>query len=485
MKFRDDGIIDYKTLVTCLLKLGAMVVLARVSMGIGLSVFLFLAFYAMVCNRADNLFFVVLMIIAMTMGSSALIPKNVVSFTVMRGTLMLISVPLVVKIAGRTAPRVIAPLMAIMWYMVYIAGASITGWCPVISELKVLLFAMIFLAFYGSATMVMQDGRVSMSKVRAMMLSIVCFFLIGSVLSIPFPAVSMMNAEEMLKNPDLTSLFRGITNHSQCLGPCCAMLGTIVLGDLLFGVGRSSKLHYLLLVCAPILIYKTASRTAMGSMLLGVMVVLFFFMRMRHVSRGWRAKIVNVAIVIGLLGSVAIVATPSVRKSATAFINKRGDLEGPVNIEQVIAARGGKAEECMENFRRSPLVGNGFQVSWDMQDLDTSKFTSLLSAPIEKGFIWAAILEEGGVIGFGLFCIFALSVIVRLAHRGAYIGCSTFIVFLVTNTGEFTFFSMTYSGGLFWACVFMGLVLDDFRMRKAEEDRMARYRMQSMGWRRV
>ena len=40
----------------------------------------------------------------------------------------------------------------------------------------------------------------------------------------------------------------------------------------------------------------------------------------------------------------------------------------------------------------------------------------------------------------------------------------------MTNLGEFTFFSMSYSGGFCWAMVFVGLALDLRKMSDENEE---------------
>ena len=111
------------------------------------------------------------------------------------------------------------------------------------------------------------------------------------------------------------------------------------------------------------------------------------------------------------------------------------------------------------------MVGNGFQVSEDMKGLQVG--LSTLSAPVEKSVWISAILEEGGVLGFIIFCGFVVMVWVKLLKWRAYIGLSAFFVLMMTNLGEFTIFSLSYTGGLLWAMVFAGLVLDSVRIRQA------------------
>ena len=87
-----------------------------------------------------------------------------------------------------------------------------------------------------------------------------------------------------------------------------------------------------------------------------------------------------------------------------------------------------------------------------------------------------AVLEEGGIFGFLLFCGFLLIAFPLLLSRQAYLGTCALFVFLISNLGEFTFFSTSANGGLLWAVTFVGLTLD--------AQRVARLRYQNaMGFR--
>lgn len=120
----------------------------------------------------------------------------------------------------------------------------------------------------------------------------------------------------------------------------------------------------------------------------------------------------------------------------------------------------------MENFRASPMVGNGFQVSEAQIGLRNATWKELLSAPVEKGVWVTAVLEEGGAIGFVILVGFFLTAGMLMLKRGAYTGLSVLAVLLVSNMAEFTMFSMSAMGGLFWAMVFIGTAMDAARIRR-------------------
>ena len=69
-----------------------------------------------------------------------------------------------------------------------------------------------------------------------------------------------------------------------------------------------------------------------------------------------------------------------------------------------------------------------------------------------------------------IFVIFLIACATKSIQRQAYIGASCLFVNMLTNLGEFTFFSMSYTGCFTWAMVFVGLALD---MRKMEDENEA------------
>ena len=140
-----------------------------------------------------------------------------------------------------------------------------------------------------------------------------------------------------------------------------------------------------------------------------------------------------------------------------------------MTTEAIMSTRQGLIDRSLYYFRKKPLLGNGFQVSEAMSDLKLKGVSSVLSAPVEKGVWVTAVLEEGGVIGWVLFTGFLVVCITASIKRRAYIGASCLFLCTLTNLGEFTFFSMSYTGGFSWAMVFVGLALDVRKMKDENE----------------
>ena len=424
-------------------------------------------------NRTELLLYCLLMTIAVTMANGNIVAKGATFGLMARGVHFLIAGVMTLQIVGQHNSRLTTPLLALLPYLAYMAMVSSVGWQPLISYLKLTLFVVMFLGFYSVSNAASIRQGVDVRKLRSVMLSFAIYFLVGSVLLLPFPGIATMSAEYFLRTIGYVpegSLFQGMALHPQALGPVTASLSALLLADLLFNVRRGDGLYLLLLACAPILIYKTGSRTAMGTFLAGIFWVTFLLIRARGSQIGtlWKQRVLSVLVLFGLVGGIFLLATPGMREAVARFALKytTEGQELDVSWDAVTTTRQGTVEGQMVSFRESPWIGHGFQVSRVMSEQDIVSINQLLTAPVEKGVWVTAVLEEGGIFGMILFLIFLLVVIMALWERGAYVGLTVFVVMMVSNLGEFTMFSMTSTGGLIWALIFVGLALDAHRQRE-------------------
>ena len=151
---------------------------------------------------------------------------------------------------------------------------------------------------------------------------------------------------------------------------------------------------------------------------------------------------------------------------------------GDFTMEEMLKTRQFKMDESMEGFRQKPILGNGFQVTAELQGFRTKSVLSLLSAPIEKGVWVTAVLEEGGIVGMVILLVFVGTCGLTLLSRKAYTALSCFFTLLVSNMAEFTMFSMSAMGGVFWAFIFLGAGFDS--VSKRNQQRQA-FSMSPMG----
>lgn len=475
MKLND--VYDKKLLIQGLFGLGFLCLAMKATGGMGFLLIFPFILMGFSKNKTGLLLWCILATTVLTMTNVNIAPKGSIFSIVNRLVYLLVGGVMVLQVVGQRASKLMTPLLALLPYLAYMAIVSSVGWQPIISYLKLTLFTIVFFAFYSVGNAATARANLGVVQLRSIFLCFAIFLIVGSVCLIPFPGIATLSADFYIRQglpiPE-GSLFTGITLQSQALGPIVAVVSVMLLADLLFSIKKWDKLYLLLLVLSPILIYKTGSRTAMGTYAAGLFFVTLVFMHARGVGVKWKGKALSALFLIGMLGGIAFMATPSMRQSAVQFIFKTRGAEiakESQTYKNLVSSRQGLVDQAMENFHESPWIGNGFQVSELQKDMRIVSWKQLLSAPIEKGVWVVAVLEEGGVFGMALFCFFLLIAFCCLLSRQAFIGTAVLFVLLVSNLGEFTFFSMSSLGGLFWAMVFLGIAMDAARLKQEAIER--------------
>jgi len=425
-----------------------------------------LLFYS-VMRQPEKILFVVLLSSSLMMMNGTLAPKTTITVAALKAQVVIAAGILFAQIFGRRQSRMLSPMLAILPYIFFMIIPSYYGWCPRISFLKLFLFTAVFLAYFGCSVKAM-EGHDKSVKYRSMIVAVAIFFIFGSLVVYPVPSISLMDYELAIRS-EAPSFYQGVTNHSQTLGVLMAVLGVLLYADLVFNIQKRDRLYIALIICSAILIYMAASRTAMASLIAGIGFSTFIAMRAKGVKRTWRGKVVSCMFALVSIGAVAVLVVPQLREKTLNFALKYGtavDLD--VSKETFLATRQGKWDEAMENWRRSPYIGNGFQVTEEMQYKQINGWKDILSAPVEKSTWTTAILEEGGVVGMILFSLFLFHILFSCLRYRSYLGLSVFFAFLMCNFGEFSLFSMSMDGGIFWFLVFFGLILDHWRVQRAK-----------------
>lgn len=463
---------DKKYLFKCLFWLAATFGLMRVTGGAGFAIVIPMVLYSFLTRKTESLLFWLLVAVCSLIVNPHIVMKGGGFAWMQRGLMLFLGAVMAVNVMAYPMHKAIRPYAGMLFYILFMILSSMQGWNPKISFLKLLLFSLIYFAYFGVSNQVGINPNVSSRKIRSVMLSIAILFIFGSMALVPFPGLSQLKAEDFEAGTvDLSSyvsLFMGMTNHSQCLGPVVSAASVVLLGDLLFSIKKFDILYVVLLLCCPYLVYLTSSRTGMGSFLLGQLFVVWVFMNARGVGSRWKSKVMSISMMLLTLILISFACIPPLQQKALKFVVKFGNDTDHVSTEQIISTRQALVDRAVYNFRKSPLLGNGFQVSSEMQHLK-GKGLAVLSAPIEKGVWITAVLEEGGIVGWTIFVVFIIACMIKSVKRRAYIGASCLFVCTLTNLGEFTFFSMSYTGGFTWAMVFVGLALDVRKMSDENE----------------
>lgn len=465
---------DRKSLLVYTSILVFVLIVMKYTQGYGFAIIIPFILVSLARGRNEDLFFYLILAGTIVVGNNNLMPKNAIVFIMQRGILAFLACAMAIKVFNGCLPVILRPFLWLLMYLVFMLLPSALGWCPLVSFLKLLLFSGCFFAYLGTACAFAQEGRMDIRKLRSIFLALAIFYVLGSVCLIPFPSISQLEpdkyVEMLMAGRHVTSLFTGMTNMSQCLGPVVAAVACLLFGDLVFGIRRFDKLYALLLLCCPLLVYKTSSRTALGTLGIGFLSVFYFVIKARNISSVWKSRVLSSCVGLGFLAVVTVMCSAGIRQSAMNFVMKWGGDDvrsADLSYESVYMTRQGKIEDGIYHFKQSPVIGNGFQVSEQMQGFSASSLKDMLSAPVEKGVWVTAILEEGGVIGMSIFIIFLMSAVHCFVKNKAYLSCCVLMTFMAANLGEFMFFSMSYTGGFMWAVMFLALVLDEARIQEA------------------
>lgn len=405
-----------------------------------------------------------------------LLPKSSMLF----GVSVRFAVPLIglaLLIGGISRPgRYNIPLLWMLPYLMVMAISSSTGWFPSISYMKLVVFCLfIFTLVWGVRGI--QHSPKDVEMVRCFFFAVSIFFVLGSVVLLPFPNISTLAA--MTKNTDITddfgvaeavahsiehgmSLFCGVTFQSQTLSPLVACIFGWVACDMLFVEKNIRWLHVLTLICIPLLLYKTRSRCGLLAFVVATTYISCILLKRvkipRHIKD--RAKrIVGMAFFLLLLVAVVVELRDN---SMSKLIRKKNHVDtGNSMVEDFTSSRMGLIEKSMRDFELNPMLGMGFQVEERHRWRFAGHKGLILSATIEKGVLPVMVIGEGGVIGGVCFLIFLVAFYCVCAREKLYVTSCLMTVYIATNMAEATFFSPGGPGGIEWMlCVVGGFIID-------------------------
>jgi hypothetical protein len=261
---------------------------------------------------------------------------------------------------------------------------------------------------------------------------------------------------------------QGLLGQPQALGIFMAPFAAWAITGVLLMRRRSTRLELLIALLISALIILSKARTAGFGAGVGVMVVIVS--RMVGRRRLGQAKLGKAVLIAGLacgLLAVLAVTTGQVSKIFSDYAYK-GSAGRAQNLNEAFyASRGGGALGEWDDFLQKPLLGNGFGVYPDGEfPSGVTYFDGIpISAPIEKGFLPTAILQEGGALGGGL-----LTLIIALLWRRAWRNTdlrwrAMFVACLAINAGECVFMSPGGIGMFDW--LLLGLATFSYRTNPA------------------
>ena len=268
----------------------------------------------------------------------------------------------------------------IPFLLVACISASI-GWVPQISYLKLINFVVFLLGVWLGTQNI--DKKVEdVIQLRAMMLAVCVFFILGSFLLYWFPSVSYLSSikafnagglaeatysaetmREAQSSNAYAALFCGITNQSQTLAPVLALCFSWVTCDMLFIEKRVRWQHLGLMIISVPLLYFTRSRVAFVTLVAALGIIYMYTIRKIDIPYHVRQTVRQGAFLFGFLILVLTVIVEVRGNTISQWIRKSNDTEGDRRslTEAMTSSRMGLIEECMYEFNRSPMFGSGFQ----------------------------------------------------------------------------------------------------------------------------
>ena len=454
------------------------VALARVSKGFILPVMTLLGVAWALMGNFGKAFSIYSMLMLMVPLNPNILPKLGMMYSLgLRFGPLLIGLALAMK-GMMASKRQSLPMGMMLLFLLVALVSSVNGWCPQVSYLKLINFLVFFLGIWLGAKGLQQNER-EVKILRATLLALATFLILGSMALWPFPGISTLNAVNLVSEVDDVAtrnaiimeiidsggmaLFCGVTAQSQMLSPLLACSFAWVTCDLLFVEGRFRWPHMGLLILALPLLYLTRSRLALLGLAVTLTLVYFYLPRKLALDRRMKMWLGHILLMGGVV-LIAVVGVAEIRSNAiTRWLRKTDDVKTDQRSlsEAFTASRQGLIEMCMDDFRRRPLIGMGFQVAEYTQQMAAGQKGLILSSPIEKGVIPIMILGETGVVGILVFMLFLTSFYFGCENKKLFISLTMVMVLLSLNMGEATFFSPGGIGGAQWMfCVVGGYALD-------------------------
>lgn len=239
--------------------------------------------------------------------------------------------------------------------------------------------------------------------------------------------------------------FQGVFNHPQVMGAFAGIAVAWLFAKVVM-YRKVTALYVIAFLLAASMLYLSEARVGLATAVIAILAA--FFSR-----SGGKAKLRTVIFVYAFLSLVFIASMAfDVAGHAETFISKRAGHE-LTTAEAIVASRLHLIENSFTNFLNHPYIGIGFGVPTNPADLVVQYdpiFGLPVSASIEKGVFFVAILEETGVFGTIAFLFLLGAFFKKIYEAGNAELIALFIAPIATNLGDATLFSMGGNGLFMW-----------------------------------
>ena len=262
--------------------------------------------------------------------------------------------------------------------------------------------------------------------------------------------------------------FQGILHHPQAFGIVMALLGAWAISSWL--TDRRPRWSLAASGLAVAMVVLSGARTGGVALAIGVSVMLIVRSRGRLfalVRNVVRVRMVLLAVTVG--GVLALTG------GVLQYIEKRPEVtvDRSTATELYVRSRGILILPMILNIQADPIVGIGFGVPSSLENV--ARTDGLLgiptSAPVEKGVMPLAVLEEVGVFGLCLVGIW-LWIGFRRSVRNGPSAVAVFVTVLAVNLGESLLFSPGGTGLLFMVAIGWAISIPGERRQAGVGDRI-------------
>ena len=233
-----------------------------------------------------------------------------------------------------------------------------------------------------------------------------------------------------------SDLLNGILSQSQALGAFLAPFAAASLAQWILARQLTTsirKITWCAIVGCTLL---TLSRTAALATMLGLAFAVIGGAAGNKRAGGADARrALGLVVLLSLVLLVVELATGRVLSSVAHFALKGSQASVGEAFE---ASRGGLVITQLHNFMSSPWIGHGFGVYADgVFPSGVKMFAGIpVSAPVEKGVLPTAVLEETGIVGFVCLAYLIYTLVRSVWRRVSHAVVAMLIACLFVNLGE-------------------------------------------------
>jgi len=317
---------------------------------------------------------------------------------------------------------------------------------PSLSVFKAVFWGVVSLTLVSTMRAMTEE---EFEKLHRFLLVFFAGILLLSIAIMPLPEARLRNDVGL----------QGLLNHPQMFGVFCGITGAYFFGT---AISKPVPPWWALAVVVLALegVVESAARTG-GFALVLACVAITGIAAVRSTSFFRRTLPGLFSGRFGVLAFFAFLAlvlnSAVVKETANKFLRK--DARGTQATATYNAERQFIIRDMYANIQKHPAagIGLGIQSATHLMEIETDATTGLpISAPVEKGVMWLAMLEELGLFLGILVFGWVLWGTARAVNVGAAVGTAS-IAYFFTNFAEATFFSPGATGMLGLIIFHLGL----------------------------